>query len=248
MWSANKDQICFPRLFVRQSIYLPVGLSACPSIRLSASPSVRMFFSQFVCFVFLFEAKNDKMRGQRIEQARERRQNERENEQNERAKNQTIAECETEIEKHNKQTTTNKNHRGTCPEQPAQRWLNKNTIQCLLLFGSSHCVLRWVWCWLWCGCFCCWALLSLTFFCHAWFWPKSCEKLRESFHGGEMLTRIFQLFWNYWAQNHTYTYPFLMFCYYIWRVICLRVLSVTLLQVTCSLMNTLTFFNLGHPF
>ena len=79
------------------------------------------------------------MRGQRIE--RERRQNKRENEQNERAKNQTITECETEIEKHNKQTTTtNKNHRGTCPEQPTQKWLKTPFKFCCCL---GHHIVFW---------------------------------------------------------------------------------------------------------
>ena len=39
-----------------------------------------------------------------------------------------------------------------------------------------------------------------------------------------------------------------MFRFKVWRVICLRALSVTLLQGTCTLMNTLTFFNLGNSF
>ena len=83
----TKTYFVFPRLSVpvRQSIYLPVSLSACPSIRLSAGPSVRMFFFSLSVLLFLCEA-SDKMRGQRIEQARERKQKANENEQNEWAK------------------------------------------------------------------------------------------------------------------------------------------------------------------
>ena len=157
---SENNRCSSPRLSVRQSIYLPVCLSACPSVRLSAHPSVRTFFlSACLAGFYFWFGKEQHMRWQQIEQAREKTKTiiYYENEQNIQKPNEkshkTNVNTKLMVLK-NRTKTQQTYYKGNPPQNNPRNddWLCATYL--LLLFGSSHCVVRWWFWWLlWCGCF-----------------------------------------------------------------------------------------------
>ena len=199
----TKTYFVFPRLSVpvRQSIYLPVGLSACPSIRFISRSIRPNVFLQFACFVIFVrgERQNERTTDWTSKRDKTKRKWKCTEWMN---KSQTRTECETENEKNKNNQTTNI---GTCPEQPTQRWF-KTPFNCCCCCLGHHIVF-----WDGCGAGCV-VVFAVQLGCQSHSFvmlclgPRNVKNSGSPSMGDKMCTRIFQLFWNCLAQNHAYIY------------------------------------------
>ena len=198
--------------FVFPSVLCP-GLSVYPLARwlvvLSLHPQISRpirpnVFLQFVCFVMFCSMRATKWEDNGLNKRERQNKTQSENEQNEWAK----LKRKQSAKQKKKYINNQKANRGTCPEQSTQRWF-KTPFNCRCCCLGHHIVF-----WDGCGAGCGVAVFAVQLGCQSHSFvmlclgPRDVKNSESLSMGDKVCTRIFQLFWNYLAQNHAYIYIF----------------------------------------